>query len=319
LRAEFVVVGQAGKAFNSLKDPNSENAYADQIDIRGIYPDKLAAVNSLFNRRTGNSSYDKNEDNYLDFPEVRDEVAQTFLSVLFNKVVEDVTFTTADGRQFVQEKLHYPLFSSPEDNRKQASIHWIEAPLSSQLAQRMGLPATEISFQQMMVNIAVSGMQTPGRRLDRGLIEQISIIRDTQLRATNSTDSFDIIDIGARRYYATEKTPIARQLFAFSKINTTLDKIERKKVIEYFNKKVQERRTATAAPAAAGGSLGGALAGLFGSGQASSGAAAAPAPAVDPEIAAMDQFKLEEIQAYLQGAIMKNSELEYILTFLPAL
>ena len=54
----YVVVGQFGKSFQSRKSSLSTNAYIDQIDVRGIWVDKVLAAKYIFNRKMDSYNFD---------------------------------------------------------------------------------------------------------------------------------------------------------------------------------------------------------------------------------------------------------------------
>ncbi len=94
----YIVVGHTGKFLNSKKDPASINKYADQIDIRGIWADKVAATNMLLSRRIGSYAFDQEGlDNFLNVPELRDGISNALNAVMLNNVVDTLPFTLNDG------------------------------------------------------------------------------------------------------------------------------------------------------------------------------------------------------------------------------
>ncbi len=97
LKPEFKVVGQAGKALNSKKDPNSRNPYVDQIDVRGIWLDKVAAMQTLTARTIDIPTMNGNTDSFLNVPELRKGIIDVVQGLILNNVVNKVEFTMLDG------------------------------------------------------------------------------------------------------------------------------------------------------------------------------------------------------------------------------
>ena len=67
LNPGYAIAAQGGKSFQSRKDPASDNHYADQIDVRGIYIDKLLAIHYLTVRELGNQIFDNYTENLIHF------------------------------------------------------------------------------------------------------------------------------------------------------------------------------------------------------------------------------------------------------------
>ena len=97
LKPEYKVVGQAGKALNSKKDPASRNPYADQIDVRGIWLDKVAAIQTLTARTIDVPNMNVNTDNFLNMPELRSGILNVVQGLATNNVVNKVDFKMIDG------------------------------------------------------------------------------------------------------------------------------------------------------------------------------------------------------------------------------
>ena len=74
---------------NSKKDPDSDNHYADQIDVRGIWIDKLIATKALFQRQLGVSTFDKYTDSFADRQDIVQNMAEMTYSLMMNKVTAE--------------------------------------------------------------------------------------------------------------------------------------------------------------------------------------------------------------------------------------
>lgn len=82
----FEVVGEAGRSVNSYKLPSNPNVFADQIDVRGTWVDKLVAVEMLFNRTLGSSIQDEIQGNLFDHPGARQVIGQFFNGLMNNQL-----------------------------------------------------------------------------------------------------------------------------------------------------------------------------------------------------------------------------------------
>jgi len=87
LQPQFKVVAQVGKHINNMKDPRANHEMVssiDQIDVRGIWIDKMLAIETLFGRKTGYINFDDNplQMNYADLPGIK-----LFTESLLNELI----------------------------------------------------------------------------------------------------------------------------------------------------------------------------------------------------------------------------------------
>ncbi|MFN7905801.1 MAG: zinc-dependent metalloprotease, partial [Pseudobdellovibrionaceae bacterium] len=133
LNADFYVVGQTGRLFNSAKSINSENVYADQVDVRGFWMDKRQALRALMTRSVGISTLDKKGDNYLDLPEIRVQLLQVLADMTLNQMKRDVEVELADGTKTVMKNFAFDSYDAFR----------IDKPISSGTAARLGIADSE--------------------------------------------------------------------------------------------------------------------------------------------------------------------------------
>lgn len=158
----LVIVAQGGKSFNHRKSSKSDNNYADQIDQRGVWLDKLAAARALFNRRVGNSAYDKVEDNFLDLtPELTKEIANTVNGLLLDQVETSVTFRDRNG-DFVLTlpKVGVKAFTAPDKVQSREAVNWTQTPMSAGIAKALGVPMRRTSLQEILLGVMDAAMPT---------------------------------------------------------------------------------------------------------------------------------------------------------------
>lgn len=145
LKPEFIVVAEAGKSLNSKKDPNSTNNYADQIDMRGVWIDKILAARQLLNRQIGIFSLDQEIDSYLNTPEVRNDILTAVDGLLTDSVVQPVEFTLRDGSK---AELEIPVDLSDSQV--------IAKPIHPAISKAMGLNTDAVTPLQKVVAQVVS-------------------------------------------------------------------------------------------------------------------------------------------------------------------
>lgn len=201
----YKVLAQFGKSFKHRKDPGSDNNYADQIDMRGYFLDKIAATEALFARRTGNSTYDRDEDNYVDMTELTEEISSTINALLLDQVVPVVTFHNQDGLPVYKGRVAATVFSAPADTRNVSkAYHWIQAPLDKSIAKVVGIPMQSVSFQQVMLGIMDRSFS--GNRFhysqDMAFMENYRVIKTNKAYNLNAQSGALINDFGGMRVVA---------------------------------------------------------------------------------------------------------------------
>ncbi len=201
----YKVLAQYGKSFKHRKDRNSDNNYADQIDMRGYYLDKIAATEALFARRIGNSSYDQDEDNYVDMADLTEEISSTVNALLLDQVVPEVTFYNEVGLPVYKGRVQANMFSAPTDTRNVSkAYHWIQSPLDSSVAKVIGVPMQAVSFQQVMLGIM--NRSFTGNRFhyaqDMAFMENYRVIKTNKAYNLNVDSGATINDVGGLRVVA---------------------------------------------------------------------------------------------------------------------
>ncbi len=149
LKAEYEMEGQGGKFLNSIKDKRNTNPYIDQIDVRGIYADKLIAGWVLANRTVGSPSLDATEGTIISDPEYGGSVFQLIAELAFDEVQSKVKFTTTKG------SVEIPMLYSLRDS------HVMSAPLSRSIRYNFGFNDKAEFMDVLLGNmVAVNGSRT---------------------------------------------------------------------------------------------------------------------------------------------------------------
>ncbi len=147
----YKVLGQYGKLLNSKKDPDSDNHYADQIDVRGIWIDKLIATKALFQRQLGVSTFDKYTDSFADRQDIVQNMAEMTYSLMMNKVTAEPIMETADGS----------LLQLPELPIDLNSTSLIDKAIHPAIARAMGIP-NESVYLSKLINDSIATNMTAG-------------------------------------------------------------------------------------------------------------------------------------------------------------
>jgi hypothetical protein len=201
LNPQFKVVGQAGKSLNSKKDPNNRNPYVDQIDIRGIWLDKVAAIQTLTARTIDVSTMNNHTDNFLNLPELRPGIVGAIQALMLNNVVNKIEFTMNDGTkqkfevqydmndsQLIAHPLIVDAFSrSSSDTEKQKLLKRIGV-------QEVGTtPFKKIVAEVLGENsVDPNGVNTDDNSLrDLVSVHKFSSVSDVQIKKNNKIIQFD--------------------------------------------------------------------------------------------------------------------------------
>ncbi len=278
INPKYVIIGEAGKSFNSRKDPESTNAYADQIDVRGIWIDKLLATRNLLKRQIGIFSMDKNVDSFLDVPEIRSGILDAVSGLLTNNVVAKVPFKLIDGST-AEFEIGYDLSNTQVIDK---SIHPV-------IADRMGINTTGSTQLQQVVSSIMSVQakdSTGAHDQDNMLSDAVSVhklsgISDLKPAAGDLTAKID-----SDKYIATKANQFAFSAITNLSAATTLEKITAEKAKEIHDQKL-------------------------------AGATKAPKDATAEEKAVW-KMSAETIDAYLNDVIKPSKFYEQLLRILPA-
>jgi hypothetical protein len=147
----LVVAGEGGKSFRSKKDSRNENNSADEVDVQGIWIDKMLALNLLFTRELGSGLFDKYNQNYMDHGAVGPDIKNVLAAILLGRGSVPTPFRDADGNaaEFLNEK-------GEATNALPISIefgeeHNILVPEVSGLSAFFGLPREKTTFAKALV------------------------------------------------------------------------------------------------------------------------------------------------------------------------
>ncbi len=225
LKAGYAVVGQGGKSFQSKKDPASENAYLDQVDVRGVWINKLLALRMLTLRQTGVEPFDVYTDNFLDITDLRPLVQKALTDLLLDEVVASVPIFTVTGQTLVAQLPVKMYNASPSLNS-----HMIMNPLSSDTRRIFGLPNDNIEFQAQIAKM-LKGYLPSQSQLDdpTSLLNAITV--KSSLNFGDDPAQYVSTQLGLSTLVVNKKSTVALALVSDAAAIDLLDKISPAKVI----------------------------------------------------------------------------------------
>lgn len=106
LNPGFQVVGELGKDLKSRKYSTNTNIFIDQIDVRGVWFNKVLAMRYLMARSLGSLSFDDNTISYMDHPEIGPKLNKFVKDLVYGDVVANTEITFLDGTKQDFEYAH---------------------------------------------------------------------------------------------------------------------------------------------------------------------------------------------------------------------
>lgn len=230
LNPNYLVVAQTGKSFNSKKDSNSTNHYADQIDMRGVWIDKIMALNNLMNRRIGIYNLDKNNDNFTNVPELRGGIVDMIAGIMTDNVVAKVPFTTKSG-QVVEFEIAYDLSESQV----------VAMPIHPVIAKRLGVNAGSTTALQEIVasNVAAKAIDPTGAKSeDKKIASLVSVYKYTTVTGAPVVPDVVSTLLDDTVYMASKQNGVAREAITNIPVSQTLEKVPQEKLVEILKAKL---------------------------------------------------------------------------------
>jgi hypothetical protein len=231
---DLVVVGQGGKSFQSRRAPSNLNSAYDQIDVQGIWIDKMLALEYLFTRELGSGLFDGNTQTFLSHGAVGPNIENVLSAILLNRGAVETPFYDAEGNivEFIGDDegvlKALPVAINLSDD------HWINAPLIEGLADRFGMPKTQTTFSKELI-------RTLGRLIPSEVesteaaqfLDAFSVHKDLP----NSANKKDYISIqvGSQTYFASKYNKVAAtaiQSLPYARILKGMSVLQVKKLIE---------------------------------------------------------------------------------------
>ncbi|MBC7420896.1 MAG: zinc-dependent metalloprotease [Bdellovibrio sp.] len=254
LNDQYMVVGQTGKFLNSKKDPKSTNHFADQIDIRGIWADKVAAADTLLNRRIGIYTMDQEGlDNFLNVPELRDGISNALNAVMLNNVVDSLPFTLNDG-SVVKLEVSYDLSDSQVVDRPlyYDAASGASKEMRDKIVAAFGLKWDGTTqLQEIIANKMISqALDTSGKHeQDKAFLTEYSVDRLNPRLNTELAKDSSTITLGDTKFVANANNNIAMQSITGYSIAAVVQAIPAEKLNEILAAKQKKQpmpETATA-------------------------------------------------------------------------
>jgi len=243
LKPQFKVVAQGGKMLNSKKDPDSTNSFADQIDVRGIWLDKVMAIRQLTNRQIGILSMDEHSDTFLNMKELRSGILDAVQGLMTNNVVNKVTFTLEDGSKAGLE-ISYDMADS-QVAKKPMILDVLERQGASQatidrFAGRLGVRSSgttplqqTVAFQMASAAIDPTDVHTE----DKAINAAMSVYKLKSVVNEKISKTAKLVTIDSTTYVADVANTLARESIENMAISSVIEKVSEDKLKEILKAK----------------------------------------------------------------------------------
>ncbi|MBY0517962.1 MAG: zinc-dependent metalloprotease [Bacteriovoracaceae bacterium] len=242
LAPQYAVIGQTGKFMNSQRFeetlPGELNADPSQISVRGIWADKILAIDYLTKRVLGISTFDDVRNNFMDYPAFAGKIQETLAGFLTDGVELEAEFTLADG---TTAKIPH-VFAIGKTHEIKRSFH-------SGLNRYLGLNKVMTDYREIMMSTVKKSLSGDADDIESklGQFYTYDLTREDISKPINMSSvakSATFKDAQGRfvgRFHATESNTIALELMEMREIRQSLEKFERKDLIQVYTNRASNK------------------------------------------------------------------------------
>jgi hypothetical protein len=240
-KEKFAVIAQTGKHLNHARGPylpGDLKADPTQLDTRGIWVDKILAMEFLTKRETGISTFDEYRTSFLDHPEFRDDVLEAFLGLMNDKVEQKVELESASG-----EKIPF------EHTFDVGNTHNITRSFSRGLNNHLGITKASTDLREIFFPMVKKNLLTADdESTTLGLLKAITVMKLEPTTYVNPADlalQVDLKDEQGRsvtRFAATHSNVLAIGIMEKRNLRAKLEKVDRAKLIQVYTNRGQREK-----------------------------------------------------------------------------
>ncbi len=223
LNASFEVVGELGRRYNHEKFRDNPNIYLDQIDVRGVWMDKLLALRYLVARNLNEYSFDDHTLSYLDHPEIGSEINAFLKDLIIGDVVAATEITFNDGSTSNFEYAHN--FSEG---------YQIKKPLTSFFHRSLKLPLDQLDLMAAAMHVTRSQLYKGLSSVSNDLMTESIEVYSEVPRDGRNISEFNLYKLGRTNYVAGPENEVANKIIARLKKIDLYETETRKSLIEVF-------------------------------------------------------------------------------------
>ncbi len=222
LAGGFSITAQGGRHLKNVKHRDNPNNFADQIDIRGVWIDKILALNSLTQRRLGEFSFDEHTVSFLDHPEIGEEVHNFVKNIFVDNISRSFKFKTENQEEF--DVLLPHKFSDANYD--------LPRPLSTRVYRALGIKTQKQSLNDLFAQILADNLNEGSLSYEVESLKESLRLYSELPRDGRSLDDFVSVKMGGQLYFASEDNEVAAGIILDTQIREAYEKIDRARIIE---------------------------------------------------------------------------------------
>ena len=230
LNPRYLSVGQTGKFINNQRFdsslPGELNADPSQISVRGIWMDKVLAMEYLTKRVMGISTFDDYRGNFLDYPVFAEKITDTLTSLITDSITTDVKIDLVNGESMTVE-YSFPVGAS----------HKIKRSFHPGLNRFLGINKVEVDLRELLLPIAKKSFaQADDIVSNWGMFNTLSVVRlgpTTVVNADQIKKTAEFKDAQGRlisRFGAAEENALAIELMELREFRQIIEKFKPEQV-----------------------------------------------------------------------------------------
>lgn len=229
----YELLGEAGRFVNSFKDFNPNYPYANDLAVKGVWPDKMMAMKYLFQRRHHKGTKDDGFMALVDHPHVAPRVGNLLSHLVTKSELEtNVQFKDQEGKTFT---VPYEIgFDYKTDNIE--DVYWF-------LARYLGISIDGDTYlNQALLNFARRNGLTKDSTygmISRDTLNNFSIKRVDSFDVFNVNENVASVNLDNINYLANTDSGLTYEIVSTLNILPTLDSVPRERIIEIFNYRVE--------------------------------------------------------------------------------
>lgn len=232
-KSKYAVAGQTGKHVNHARGPylrGDIKADPTQLDVRGIWADKILAMDYLMKRELGVSTFDDYRSSFIDHAEYKDQILEAVVGLMNDKISKKVEIELANGTTIPFEHT----FEIGE-------THNIKKSFSYGLSRYLGMNKAstdlrEITFPMLKKNLMTADDVTKTQGLLNSFLA-IKVEPTTFLNPSEIAVAVDLKDAEGRsgvKFAATSANVMAKSMIEKREVRVKLEKFARSKLIEVY-------------------------------------------------------------------------------------
>ncbi len=233
-KTKYAVFGEIGKHINHARGPylrGDIKADPSQLDIRGIWIDKVLAMKYLTMRELGSSTFDDYRSNFLDYSEFQAPILETFLSLMSDKIDSSAEITLATGKT-VPFKQTY----------KVAASHDIKKSFSTTLNKVLGITKPSTDIRELVFPLVTRSLMTADdETTTQELLQKFQVVRVDPTTFVNTSSVAAYTNIKGMMFAAMHGNVLAKHLMNQRNVRVKLETFKRDKLIDIFNARVENK------------------------------------------------------------------------------